>query len=99
LHYQRHNPILKVIEDSLGIEKGHLDTIHAYTNDQNLVDNMHPKYQRGRASPLNRVIAEIGARATVTNALHVLEGKLTLNAIRVCVPNGCRAILNLEIKD
>ncbi|MBT8239574.1 MAG: glyceraldehyde-3-phosphate dehydrogenase [Croceitalea sp.] len=91
-------PVLKVIEDSLGIKKGHLETIHAYTNDQNLVDNMHNKYRRGRAAGLNMVITETGAGKAVAKALPVLEGKLTSNAIRVPVPNGSLAILNLEVK-
>ncbi len=92
-------PVLKVIEDSLGIKKGHLETIHAYTNDQNLVDNMHGKYRRGRAAALNMVITETGAGAAVAKALPSLKGKLTSNAIRVPVPNGSLAILNLEIKN
>lgn len=92
-------PILKIIEDSLGIKKGHLETIHAYTNDQNLVDNMHKKYRRGRAAALNMVITETGAGAAVAKALPSLKGKLTSNAIRVPVPNGSLAILNLEIKN
>nr|WP_321412380.1 glyceraldehyde-3-phosphate dehydrogenase [uncultured Allomuricauda sp.] len=92
-------PILKVIEDSLGIKKGHLETIHAYTNDQNLVDNMHDKYRRGRAAALNMVITETGAGSAVAKALPSLKGKLTSNAIRVPVPNGSLAILNLEVKN
>ena len=76
-------PILKVIEDHYGIKKGHLETIHAYTNDQNLVDNMHKKYRRGRAAALNMVITETGAGKAVAKALPALEGKLTSNAIRV----------------
>lgn len=91
-------PILKVIEDSLGIENGHLETIHAYTNDQNLVDNMHKKYRRGRAAGLNMVITETGAGKAVSKALPSLEGKLTSNAIRVPVPNGSLAILNLKVE-
>jgi len=91
-------PVLKAIEDSLGVEHGHLETIHAYTNDQNLVDNMHSKYRRGRAAALNMVITETGAGKAVAKALPVLEGKLTSNAIRVPVPNGSLAILNLNIK-
>ncbi|WP_430425484.1 glyceraldehyde-3-phosphate dehydrogenase [Maribacter litoralis] len=90
-------PILKAIEETFGIKKGHLETIHAYTNDQNLVDNMHGKYRRGRAAALNMVITETGAGKAVTKALPSLEGKLTSNAIRVPVPNGSLAILNLEI--
>ena len=92
-------PILKVVEDSLGIKKGHLETIHAYTNDQNLVDNMHGKYRRGRAAALNMVITETGAGKAVSKALPSLHGKLTSNAIRVPVPNGSLAILNLVIKN
>jgi glyceraldehyde 3-phosphate dehydrogenase len=92
-------PILKVVEDSLGIVKGHLETIHAYTNDQNLVDNMHGKYRRGRAAALNMVITETGAGKAVAKALPSLEGKLTSNAIRVPVPNGSLAILNLEVRN
>ncbi|MDO6472011.1 glyceraldehyde-3-phosphate dehydrogenase [Maribacter sp. 1_MG-2023] len=90
-------PILKAIEETLGIEKGHLETIHAYTNDQNLVDNMHGKYRRGRAAALNMVITETGAGKAVTKALPSLKGKLTSNAIRVPVPNGSLAILNLDV--
>lgn len=91
-------PVLKAIEDSLGVEHGHLETIHAYTNDQNLVDNMHKKYRRGRAAALNMVITETGAGKAVAKALPILEGKLTSNAIRVPVPNGSLAILNLNVK-
>jgi glyceraldehyde 3-phosphate dehydrogenase len=91
-------PVLKAIEDSLGIVHGHLETIHAYTNDQNLVDNFHKKYRRGRAAALNMVITETGAGQAASKALPSLEGKLTSNAIRVPVPNGSLAILNLEIK-
>ncbi len=92
-------PILKAIEDSFGVKSGHLETIHAYTNDQNLVDNFHKKYRRGRAAALNMVITETGAGAAVTKALPSFEGKLTSNAIRVPVPNGSLAILNLEIEN
>ena len=91
-------PILEVVENSLGIVHGHLETIHAYTNDQNLVDNMHSKYRRGRAAALNMVITETGAGKAVSKALPSLVNKLTSNAIRVPVPNGSLAILNLEIK-
>ena len=90
-------PVLKVLEDNFGIKKGHLETIHAYTNDQNLVDNMHKKNRRGRAAALNMVITETGAGKAVSKALPALEGKLTSNAIRVPVPNGSLAILNLQL--
>jgi len=91
-------PVLKVVEDTLGVKHGHLETIHSYTNDQNLVDNFHNKYRRGRAAALNMVITETGAGSAVSKALPSLEGKLTSNAIRVPVPNGSLAILNLELK-
>ncbi len=91
-------PILKAIEDSFGIVQGHLETIHAYTNDQNLVDNFHDKYRRGRAAALNMVITETGAGSAVAKALPVLAGKLTSNAIRVPVPNGSLVVLSLELK-
>ena len=91
-------PVLKAVQDSLGVVHGHLETIHAYTNDQNLVDNMHNKYRRGRAAGLNMVITETGAEKAVSKALPVFEGKLTSNAIRVPVPNGSLAILNLEVE-
>ncbi|WP_378187193.1 glyceraldehyde-3-phosphate dehydrogenase [Aquimarina sp. W85] len=90
-------PILQVIEDTFGVTNGHLETIHAYTNDQNLVDNMHKKYRRGRAAALNMVITETGAGKAVSKALPSFEGKLTSNAIRVPVPNGSLAILNLHL--
>lgn len=90
-------PVLKVLEDNFGIKKGHLETIHAYTNDQNLVDNMHKKYRRGRAAALNMVITETGAGKAVAKALPALAGKLTSSAIRVPVPNGSLAILNLQL--
>ena len=91
-------PILKVIEDNLIVDTGHIETIHSYTNDQNLVDNMHSKYRRGRAAAVNMVITETGAGKAVSKAIVSLEGKLTSNAIRVPVPNGSLAILNLNLK-
>ena len=90
-------PVLKVLEDNFGIKKGHLETIHAYTNDQNLVDNMHSKHRRGRAAALNMVITETGAAKAVSKALPILKGKLTSNAVRVPVPNGSLVILNLQL--
>lgn len=92
-------PVLKAIEENFGVIYGHLETIHAYTNDQNLVDNMHKKYRRGRAAALNMVITETGAGSAVSKALPSFEGKLTSNAIRVPVPNGSLAILNLRLKN
>ena len=92
------SPVLAVIEKELGIRRGHIETVHAYTNDQNLVDNMHKKTRRGRAAALNMVITETGAGSAVAKALPSLAGKLTSNAIRVPVPNGSLAILQLEVE-
>jgi len=91
-------PALKVIEDNLGIERGHVETIHAYTNDQNLLDNFHKKYRRGRAAPVNMVITETGAANAAVKIIPQLKGKLTANAVRVPVPNVSLAILSLSLK-
>lgn len=92
------SPILDVIHNAIGIKQGHIETIHSYTNDQNLVDNMHKKSRRGRAAALNMVITETGAGGAVAKVLPDLSGKLTSNAIRVPVPNGSLAILHLQLK-
>lgn len=91
-------PILSVIESTLGIERGHIETIHSYTNDQNLLDNYHSKYRRGRSAAMNMVITETGADKAVAKVLPVLEGKLTGNAVRVPTPDVSLAILNLTMK-
>jgi glyceraldehyde 3-phosphate dehydrogenase len=91
-------PVLSVIERSLGIERGHIETIHSYTNDQNLLDNYHKKYRRGRSAPLNMVITETGADKAVAKVLPQLAGKLTGNAVRVPTPDVSLAILNLTVK-
>lgn len=91
------SPILKVIEDNFGVEKGHIETIHAYTNDQNLLDNFHKKPRRGRSAAINMVITSTGAGKAVTKVIPTLEGKLTANAVRVPTPNGSLAIMNLTV--
>ncbi len=90
-------PILAVIDEKLNVTKGHLETIHAYTNDQNLLDNYHKKYRRGRAAALNMVITETGADKAVSKVLPNFTGKLTGNAVRVPTPDVSLAILNLTI--
>lgn len=90
-------PVLKVIKDNFGIEKGHIETVHSYTNDQNLLDNYHNKYRRGRSAALNLVITETGADKAVAKVLPDLAGKLTGNAVRVPTPNVSLAILNLSL--
>ena len=91
------SPVLAVIEQKFGVEKGHIETIHAYTNDQNLLDNFHKKYRRGRSAALNMVITETGAGKAVSKVIPVLDGKLTANAVRVPTPDGSLAILNLTL--
>ncbi len=90
-------PVLKVVNDLYGIENGHVETVHSYTNDQNLIDNYHKGNRRGRSAPLNMVITETGAAKAVAKALPELKGKLTGNAIRVPTPNVSMAILNLTL--
>jgi glyceraldehyde 3-phosphate dehydrogenase len=90
-------PILKVVNDQFQIVHGHMETVHAYTNDQNLIDNYHKKNRRGRAAPLNMVITETGASSAVVKLLPELEGKLTGNAIRVPTPDVSLAILHLTL--
>ena len=91
------SPVLKVINDNYGVVKGHIETIHAYTNDQNLLDNMHKKPRRGRSAAINMVITSTGAGAAVTKVIPDLKDKLTANAVRVPTPNGSLAILKLEL--
>ncbi|MBC7864036.1 MAG: glyceraldehyde-3-phosphate dehydrogenase, partial [Bacteroidia bacterium] len=90
-------PILYVIEKELGIQRGHIETVHSYTNDQNLLDNYHPKYRRGRSAALNMVITETGAESAIKKVLPQLSGKFTANSVRVPTPNVSLAILNLTI--
>ncbi len=92
------SPILKVIEDNLEVESGHIETVHAYTNDQNLLDNFHKKPRRGRSAAINMVITSTGVGKAVTKVIPSLKGKLTANAVRVPTPNGSLAIIKLTLK-
>ena len=91
-------PVLYVIQNTLGIAVGHIETIHAYTNDQNLLDNFHEKYRRGRSAALNMVITETGAADASAKAIPSLKGKLTASAVRVPTPNVSLAILRLTVE-
>lgn len=91
-------PVLKALNDEFGIKNGHVETVHSYTNDQNLIDNYHPAPRRGRSAPLNMVISTTGAAKAVAKALPELDGLLTGNAIRVPTPNVSMAIMNLNLK-
>lgn len=92
-------PVMKAMNDRFEIVTGHMETVHAYTNDQNLTDNYHKKNRRGRGAPLNMVITETGASSAVVKLLPELAGKLTGNAIRVPTPNVSLAILNLTLAE
>jgi glyceraldehyde 3-phosphate dehydrogenase len=91
-------PPLKAMNDKFGIVSGHIETVHAYTNDQNLIDNYHKADRRGRSAPLNMVITSTGAAKAVAKVLPVMKGKLTGNAIRVPTPNVSMAILKLTLE-
>ena len=92
-------PVLKVLNDKYGIVNGHVETVHSFTNDQNLIDNFHKGDRRGRSAALNMVITETGAAKAVAKALPELEGKLSGNAIRVPTPDVSMAILNLNLEN
>ena len=91
-------PVLKAVNDQFGIVNGHVETVHSYTNDQNLIDNFHKGNRRGRSAPLNMVITETGAATAAAKALPELAGKLTGNAIRVPTPDVSMAILSLNLE-
>ena len=90
-------PTLKVLNDEFGIVSGHIESVHSYTNDQNLIDNFHTKERRGRSAALNMVITETGAGKAVGQVLPELIGKLTANAVRVPTPNVSLAIMSLQL--
>ncbi|GGB39320.1 glyceraldehyde-3-phosphate dehydrogenase [Oceanisphaera marina] len=90
-------PVLKAVSDKYGIKNGHVETVHSYTNDQNLIDNFHKGDRRGRSAALNMVLTSTGAASAVAKALPELKGKLTGNAIRVPTPNVSMAVINLNL--
>jgi glyceraldehyde 3-phosphate dehydrogenase len=92
-------PVLKLISDKYGISNGHIETVHSYTNDQNLIDNYHKGDRRGRSAPLNMVITSTGAVKAVSKAIPELKDKLTGNAIRVPTPNVSLAVLVLNLNE
>ncbi len=80
-------PIAKVLHDRIGIESGHMTTIHAYTNDQNIVDNSHRDLRRARAANLSIIPTTTGAAETIGKIIPELSGKLSGVSMRVPVPN------------
>lgn len=91
-------PILRALLDEYGIDRGHVETVHAFTNDQNLIDNYHKGDRRGRSAALNMVLTSTGAAKAVAKVIPELQEKLTGNAIRVPTPNVSMAILNLQLR-
>jgi glyceraldehyde 3-phosphate dehydrogenase len=91
------SPVIKMVHDAYGIKKGHIETIHAYTSDQNLIDNFHKKPRRGRGAALNMVLTTTGAAKAVAKVIPELSGVLTGNAVRVPTPNVSLAIMNLTL--
>ncbi len=91
------SPVLAVLDQKFGIDSGHIETVHAYTNDQNLLDNFHSKERRGRSAAVNMVITETGAGKAVTKVMPHFKDKLTANAVRVPTPNGSLAIMHLHL--
>lgn len=90
-------PVIKLLDDNFGLIKGHVETIHSYTSDQNLLDNFHKKPRRGRGAAINMVITSTGAAEAISAVLPYLDGKITGNAVRVPTPNVSLAIINLHI--
>ncbi|MEU6807433.1 glyceraldehyde-3-phosphate dehydrogenase [Streptomyces sp. NPDC046831] len=90
-------PPLKAMDDEYGVLRGHVETVHSFTNDQNLLDNYHKSDRRGRSAPLNMVITETGAASAVAKALPDLKARITGSSIRVPVPDVSIAILNLQL--
>ncbi|MFE2546351.1 glyceraldehyde-3-phosphate dehydrogenase [Actinacidiphila glaucinigra] len=90
-------PPLKAMADEYGVLRGHVETVHSFTNDQNLLDNYHSSDRRGRSAPLNMVITETGAASAVAKALPDLKARITGSSIRVPVPDVSIAILSLQL--
>ncbi len=91
-------PIAKILNDNIGIEKGFMTTIHAYTNDQNIVDNAHKDLRRARACAMSMVPTSTGAAKAIGLVLPELKGKLDGVAIRVPTPNVSMVDLNFIAK-
>ncbi|MBF6175078.1 glyceraldehyde-3-phosphate dehydrogenase [Nocardia blacklockiae] len=91
-------PPLRAMDDEFGIVRGHVETVHSFTNDQNLLDNYHKADRRGRSAPFNLVLTETGARSAVAKAMPDFKAKLTGSSIRVPTPDVSVAILNLQLE-
>ena len=81
-------PVAKVLNDTIGIERGLMTTIHAYTNDQKILDQIHSDMRRARAAAMSMIPTTTGAARAVGEVLPELKGKLDGSAVRVPVPDG-----------
>ncbi len=91
-------PIAKVLNDTFGIENGYMTTIHAYTNDQNILDGPHSDLRRARSCAINMVPTTTGAAKAVGVVIPDLNGKLDGCAVRVPVPTGSIVDLTVNLK-
>jgi glyceraldehyde 3-phosphate dehydrogenase len=91
-------PMAKVLNDTFGIEKGLMTTIHAYTNDQRVADQIHEDMYRSRAAAVNMIPTKTGAAKAVGEVIPELKGKLTGFAVRVPVPDGSMTDLTAVLK-
>ena len=91
-------PLAKVLDDLLGIERGLMTTIHAYTQDQNLQDGPHKDLRRARAAALNIVPTSTGAAKAIGLVMPHLKGKLDGYALRVPIPTGSATDLTVEVR-
>jgi len=92
-------PVAKVLQDAFGIRRGLMTTVHAFTNDQRLLDLPHKKFRRARAAPNNIVPTTTGAAKAVGLVLPELEGKLNGMAMRVPVPDGSLVDLTVDLEE
>jgi glyceraldehyde 3-phosphate dehydrogenase len=91
-------PMAKAIDDAFGIERGLMTTIHAYTNDQSILDFPHSDLRRARAAALNMIPTSTGAAKAIGLVMPHLKGKLDGYAMRVPVPTGSATDLTVELK-
>jgi glyceraldehyde 3-phosphate dehydrogenase len=91
-------PMAKVIDEAFGIERGMMTTIHAYTNDQSILDYPHSDLRRARAAAINMIPTTTGAAKAVSLVLPHLAGRLDGYAMRVPVPTGSATDLTVELK-
>ena len=91
-------PMAKTIDDAFGIERGLMTTIHAYTNDQNVLDYPHKDLRRARAAALNMIPTTTGAAKAIALVMPQLKGKLDGYAMRVPLPTGSATDLTVQLK-